>query len=322
VLSRRVATRWLLRVAFTVGVVAWILSGLHIDHLGEALAGVRLPWVGLAFVLYIAGQLVSAARWTLLGRSAGFQRPFRTYARYYFVGMFLNLFAPSTIGGDTARALYLAEGHRRGLALGSVLFDRASGLALLMGLGAVGVLIFGSYGLPVALTRTMLAVGIAIVAAWWTCPRLVRLLPEHHRLRRRVEHDLAGFWRDRRLLVRVAVLASTFHLMQVSTQWVLARAVGIALPFGYCLIMHPILSVMLALPVSVGGFGVREAGYLYFVGRFGFAPAIAVAMSLLWWAVTFLGGLTGGLVFVGSGMALPRLRAARPDAVSSARPPA
>jgi len=316
-----VAIRRLLRVAFTVGVVAWVLSGVDFGRLGAAVAAVRLPWVALALLLYLCGQLVSAQKWALLGRSVGFERPLRTYARYYFVGMFLNLFGPSTIGGDAARALYLAEGHRRGLAFGSVLFDRVSGLAMLMGVGAAGVLVFGTYGLPDLLTRTMLAVGGAIVVGWWTCPRLVRLLPEHHRVRRRVEHELAAFWRDRRLLLRVVALSVGFHLAQACIKWVLARAVGIGLPFGYCLIMNPVLSVMLALPVSIGGFGVREAGYVYFVGRLGYPDAVAITMSLLWFGVTLVGALVGGAVFVAGGMSIPRLRAARP-AVSPPWPPA
>lgn len=314
--TRRVATRWLLRVAFTVGIVAWVLSGVDLGRFGEVLAGVRLPELALATILYLGGQLVCSRKWALLGRSVGFERPFSAYARYYFVGMFLNLFGPSTIGGDAARALYLAEGHHRGLAFGSVLFDRVSGLAFLLGTGAVGVLVFGSYGLPDVLTRTMLAVGAAIVVGWWTFPRLVRFLPEQHRVRRRVEHDLAGFWRDRGLLLRVAGLSVTFHLGQACIKWVLARAVGITLPFGYCLIMNPVLSVMLALP-SVGGFGVREAGYVYFVVRLGYSEAVAITMSLLWFSVTLVGALAGGLVFLSGRMSIPRLRA-----VSPARPPA
>jgi uncharacterized membrane protein YbhN (UPF0104 family) len=162
--------------------------------------------------------------------------------------------------------------------------------------------------LPRILSVACVAGGLGLIAAWWSCPRLVRLLPAGNRLRRQVEGDLAPFWRDRGLLLRVSAVSLLFHLSQVWVQYLLAPAAGASLPFAYCLVMHPILSVMMTLPVSVGGFGVREAGYLYFLTAVGVAPAAAVTMGLLWWLLTALGGLVGGLVFLASGAGLPRLR--------------
>ena len=74
-----------------------------------------------------------------VGRSG---RPLADYVRFYFIGMFLNVFGLSTIGGDVVRGLYLGGGRRPALALNSVLFDRVSGLAILMALGAVALLGF------------------------------------------------------------------------------------------------------------------------------------------------------------------------------------
>jgi glycosyltransferase 2 family protein len=104
------------------------------------------------------------------------------------------------------------------------------------------------------------------------------------------------------------VVSVVFHVTQSGVQWVLARALGIDLPFGYCLILHPVLSVMMALPVSVGGFGVREGGYLYFLTRINVDDSLAVTMGLLWFAVTVMAGLVGGAFFVAAGAELPRLR--------------
>jgi hypothetical protein len=214
--------------------------------------------------------------------------------------MFFNLFGPSTIGGDVVRALYLGEGRRPGLAVNSVVFDRVSGLAVLMALGAAALVAFPGYGLPWPLTAGIVAGGTVLVVGWWLSPRVVRLLPETNRLRRQVEDDLEPFWRDRRLLSRVALISLVFHLTQVGVQWILVRAAGATVPISYCLIYHPVISVMMALPVSVAGFGVREGGYLYFLTRINLDDSIAVTVGLLWFAMTLVGGLVGAQ--------LPRLR--------------
>jgi uncharacterized membrane protein YbhN (UPF0104 family) len=133
------------------------------------------------------------------------------------------------------------------------------------------------------------------------CPRLVRLLPEGNRIRRQVEVDLGPFWRDRRLLLTTAAVSICFHVSQVGVQYILARATGAALPFSYCLIVHPLVSVATGLPVSLGGLGVREGSYLYFLTRVDVDGSIAVAMGLLWFALSLFGGILGGLLLLTSG---------------------
>lgn len=305
----RALARWALRAAISAGVVSYILVDVDHHDLWVALTAVRVRDLVLPFGVYLAGQVLSAVKWWMLGTSVGLARPLGEYVRFYFIGMFLNVFGLSTIGGDVVRGLYLGDGRRPGLALNSVVFDRVSGLAILMALGATALLAFPQYNLPRVLSAACIVGGLTLVVGWWTCPRLVRLLPRGNRLRRQVEHDLAPFWRDRRLLVWTSVLSLVFHLSQVVVQWLLARAAGTSLPFSYCLVMHPMLSLMMALPLSIGGFGVREGGYLYFLTTIDIDDSIAVTMGLLWWLMTALSGVVGAAVFLASGATLPRLRA-------------
>src|SRR5437867_2168213 len=210
--------RWLLRVAVSIAIVTYILVDVDTEDLVRTLASVRLGPLAGALALYLAGQALSAYKWSLLGRSVGYARP-------------------------------------------------------------VG-----------------------------------------NRLRRQVETELGPFWRDRVLLARVAVASLAFHLTQVGVQYVLARAAGVALPFSYCLVLHPVISVMTAVPLSVAGIGVREGGYLYFLGRINVDDSIAVTLGLLWFAVTVMAGLVGGALFLASGAALPRVypRPAAPADASAA----
>src|SRR5207247_1711389 len=107
---QRGRARWLLRVAVSIGIVTYILVDVDTEDLVRTLASVRpVPLAG-ALALYLAGQVLSAYKWSLLGRSVGYARPVGEYTRFYFIGMFFNLFGPSTIGGDVVRGLYLAEG--------------------------------------------------------------------------------------------------------------------------------------------------------------------------------------------------------------------
>jgi uncharacterized membrane protein YbhN (UPF0104 family) len=310
----RQGLRWAMRVAVTAVLVAWIVRTVDLRAVGRAITRVRPGTFTAGLALYVAGQALSAWKWALLGRAVGFEQSLADYTRFYFIGMFVNLLGPSTVGGDLARGLYLAGGRRPGVALNSVLFDRVSGLSILMGLGALALVCFPGYGLPAPLVGLMVAGGAALAAGWWTCPRLVRLLPAGHRVRVLVETDLAPFWRDRVMLGRVAAVTVVTHLSQVGVQWLLVDAAGTRLPLSYCLVFHPVISVLTALPVSLSGFGVREGSYLYFLVRMGIPASQALTVSLLWFAATVFGGLLGGVLFVAAGATLPRLR--RPEPIS------
>jgi uncharacterized membrane protein YbhN (UPF0104 family) len=298
----------LLRVAGTAGLAVYVLTLISPGELLATIRHVRPGILGAAVVLYLLGQVLSTVRWWILGRAVGLDRPSLEDLRFYAIGMFFNLFGPSTIGGDAIRVLYLGRGQRRMLAAGSVLFDRVSGFVMLVALGAVAQLAFHPR-LPRTLAATVASAGLMLLLAWIALPRLVRLLPREQRVRRIVEEELAPFWRDGSLLLSAAIISLVFHVSQVAVQYLLGLATGVALPFWYCLVFHPLVALATALPVSLGGFGVRESGYVLLLRRIGIRAADAVALSLLWFAVTAVAGLVGGIVFT-----TYRRRAAAPRA--------
>jgi hypothetical protein len=60
----------------------------------------------------------------------------------------------------------------------------------------------------------------------------------------------------------------------------------------------PIANVFASLPITLNGLGVREAAYLVLFGYVGLARSDTIALGLLWFASTLLGGLTGIFAFV------------------------
>src|SRR5262249_32425110 len=136
----RTAAHAALRIAISAGVVSYILVDVDRHDLWTALSAVRPITLVLPLILFLAGQVLSAVTSSMIGTSVGLERPLEDYARFYFSGLFLNVLGLSTIGGDVARGLRLGEGVRPGLALNSLIFDRVSGLVVLMALGAAAML--------------------------------------------------------------------------------------------------------------------------------------------------------------------------------------
>jgi len=253
-----------------------------------------------ALLGYIASQGVSCLRWTMLARPLGFHAPLSQFFGAYFTGMYLNLFAPSTVAGDIGRALLLAGGRRRkALAFTTVLADRGLGFVVLSWIGALAILTQPGYDLPPAVSYAAWVVPPGTLLAWLFLPSLVvRAFRPGNRWRELVHHDLAPYWRDFRLLAETSMVAVVFHAMQIGTQVLLAWALDVPAPVSFFLIFVPLVNILGMLPITFSGIGIREAGYLFFLQKIGVARHAAVALGLLSSGVVLATGLTGGVVFL------------------------
>ena len=277
-----------------IGFLLWhydarpILRILGRENLGYFVATVAI---------YVAGQVMSAWRWQLLAAVVGVRARFRDFLGYYFVGLFTNLFVPGLLGGDALRAVYLGrKTHRLGEAVASVVADRGTGLIALFWLAALMALLIPSALAP-PLIKAIVLTGAIALAIVLLAPLVSMILPRLPRLLRRglgVVHPYLH-----RPLSMFPGFSLSF-LLQASlgvAQWILARGLGLPQPLAVFLLCVPIANVAAGFPVTLNGLGVRETAYLVLFGMAGMARDDAIALGLLWFAATMLGGLTGAVAF-------------------------
>ena len=296
---RFLSSRWF-KAGISLGLFACLLGATDLRVFTRQILAARSEFVLLAFIGYLASQALSAYKWRLLAVPLGFDQPLRAFTLYYLAGMYLNLFAPSTVVGDLGRGVLLAgNGGGIGPALQSVLADRVSGLVMLLWVSAAGFMLFGPTVLPAALCYGTIAAAFLSVAGWWVLPRVIgRLLSPWHKLRWLVEQSLLPYQTKVGLLGRACGLAFVCHLCQLGLQVLLAHALGLAVPVWYLLLFIPLVHILSALPLSLGGVGVREGGYVVFLALIGIGRDEALAFGLLWSALVLGSGLVGGLVLL------------------------
>ncbi|MBI3798918.1 MAG: flippase-like domain-containing protein [Deltaproteobacteria bacterium] len=297
---RFLSSRWL-KAGISLGLLALVLRSANVRLLLAQVRAARLELFLLALAGYLASQVLSAYKWQVLARPLGFDRPLPAFVVYYFVCMYLNLFAPSTVLGDLGRGLLLASnGGGIGLALQSIVADRVSGIAMLLWVSASGFLLFGPTVLPPALCYGVIAAACFMVVVWWLLPYIVACLGSpQHRVRQFAERALTPYrTQGAAVFGRACGLSLLFHLLQLSLQVLLAHALNLSVPFWYLLLFIPLVHMLSALPFSLGGVGVREGAYVVFLALIGIGKNEAIAFGLLWTALVFGAGLVGGLVLL------------------------
>jgi hypothetical protein len=289
-----------LKIAVSAALLVFVFRRVDFEGVGRSLARADGVLVLIAWIVYVAGQVLSAIKWRVLASAVGLSDSAAHFVAYYFVGTFFNAFGLGTVGGDVVRALYLAgPGGRRSLALNTVVADRVSGLAVLLAIALAALLVFRGYGLPGFLYWTTVAVSLALLATWRFAPALAgTFLREGSRGRNLVERDLAPYWNDRRLLARTAALSFAFHVSQLLTLGLLASSLDLGVPWSYVWVFGPLVNIFSALPISVNGLGVRESATVFFLSHIGVAREQSVAFALLWFAIVAASGLCGGVVYL------------------------
>lgn len=303
----------LAKVGVSAAAMLLVLRQADTDTMLRVLATTDAGDVLAVVLLYLVGQALTAWRWRMIAARVGFSESMPEFLRYYFIGMFFNLFGPSTLGGDLVRSLYLgASAGRRTVALHTVFFDRLSGLVMLVFVAVAAIVMFGRFGLPWPVIAFVAIAGGGIAVGWFLVPALVRrFFASDGRANRLVQRDLGPFWNDGRLLARTAGVSVAFHVLQAASLILLGSAVSMHVDWRYYFIFHPLVTVLSAVPISVAGLGIREAGYVWFLQRQGVSSDTAVAFGILWFAVLLASSLVGGLVYLWNGAAVPTLRGHR-----------
>lgn len=293
----------------SLGLLGFLLLRVDLESLLVVLSSARFVYIAVAIGAYLLGQVISSIRWSLLAWPLGFHNPFKDFILFYFIGMFFNLFAPSTVGGDVSRVFYLArDGNKRrekswtisaGYALVTVVADRAIGTIVLVWLGAIALMLFPAYTIPSPLRGLVFGIALTLLAGSVLLPVVARILEgREFALGKRLLPTLISYRAHWKVVPQALFLSLLVHLIQSWMQVLIGHALQVDIPWSYAVILYPLVGVFTALPISLNGIGLREGGYMFLLHQIGIGSEKAVAFGLLWLVIVVVNSLIGGAIFV------------------------
>jgi hypothetical protein len=87
----------------------------------------------------------------------------------------------------------------------------------------------------------------------------------------------------------------------VAQVWLLGGALGLRVPLVAYAVVVPLVSLLTMLPISVFGVGVREVSLVTLLAPLAVAPEAALALGVLWFALSVAASLIGGVVYLAVG---------------------
>lgn len=304
------ARKWIafaVKAAVTAGLIWLILRGVDLGAALERMAGLSAPAAIAAVGLLMLHCFVAGWRWRMIMRLFGPALPLRDSIRLFFEGYFFNNALPSTIGGDGVR-IYRA--NRMGLPLAAsvngVLLDRVTGLTGLVILVAAGQPLLYAHVEDISTRLAFAAIllaGITGVAAMILARRIPeRLLPA--RLREPV-HKLSEATHAAYLHPAVSLpvlgLSVMVHGLIVASVYVIAIGLGLNVGLFESLVLVPAVILLSTVPVSIGGWGLREGLMVVALGLAGVPAEAALSVSILFGLAQIAAGLPGGALWLSAG---------------------
>lgn len=293
-----------LQIVVSVGLLAWIFRDPSFRaQVAGLVLGADPRWLAAAIGVAGAGAALWVWRWGIFVRMVGIDLPAREIARIGAAGLFFNALMPGAIGGDAIKAGWLAaRGFPVKNALFSAVMDRVSGLgalvicSLLFTFSHAGWLATHPAGVAVLQGVSfflMVAVGTVGLSFVLAAKGLVNRLPAKLPGRAAMLEGAATY----RLMLerpKSALLAGGISVLGLlayfSAFYCAARAVGANVRPSEFFALMPAVDILTALPLSVGGFGVRESAFSTLLGALcGIDAGVAVAASF--------GGAFAGLLW-------------------------
>jgi uncharacterized protein (TIRG00374 family) len=307
------------RIAVATAAILWVLRGQDWRTLSEVFRNLS-PWYFLlSLVIYAAAQVAISVRWWLLLRAQSIHIEVSAAVRLFFLGLFYNNVMPGAVGGDLLKAWYVTKHtHKRLEGVLSVFVDRVIGLIVLVAMATLTYSVFVRGHIATEVRKppawllqyrgTILWAAVAVAGVFvgaMVYPASRRRLAraaENAWLRgvsllRRVKDAIVVYCSKPWTLLGTVVLTFIGQSVVIVAFWLLGRDLGVAGGLSYYFVVFPVTWVIGAIPISIAGLGVTEAGTVgLFVSLTGATPEKALALALCQRFVWVLASLPGGLV--------------------------
>ena len=291
----------LLKVIVSLGLITLLVNQVDFNKIVNILKNVDIAMIVYALILLIIQVFIATTRWQYVLKCQKIMLDYKNTLQILWSGLFFNQAMPSSVGGDVIRGYYLKkQGMTLGRATLGVLIDRLFGMIGLVLLVLASLpLLFELVDDPIARTGVLfIAVGISLALLFiFFTDKLpgnfshFKIIKGLYSLSREGRHCISNG-------VIILLISILIHLISVIVVMIIATGLGINVEWSGFLLIIPLVTLMMVIPISIAGWGVREGVMVVGFGYLGVAPEAALALSILYGLLMLVVALPGGIVWV------------------------
>jgi len=292
----------LAQCAVSAGLLYWIVSHYSISFstlfpsLASPLSLVATLIISLGFI-----QILAAVRWRTLLASMAMKLPLAPLLGINVTAIFWGSLLPSSDGFAALRILIFSRRYPAHSATGaaSVICEKIYGFFALFIWAIVGMAVLSRWHWPLIFASLIFIAFIYLLLLVLPLPGKISKNPLWASI-----HSWLSTLRQQfsllphaRLLPLLLPLILTIQLLSFLIVFLLFQSIGVSVPFINCLLTVPLIQFIALVPISLGGFGVREAAFVALFAPSGVDASSAITVSVLSFLVlTAAPAVVGGML--------------------------
>ena len=297
------------KVCISIFLIIYILQKVDTAELLQTIKSADIYLLIIAFSVNGIGMIPRIYKWQIILEVQDIYVPFKTLLTFSFTSSFFSIFLPTAYGGDIIRIYDVSKYSNKKLeSVTSILVDRGSG-ALALFLIAALVLLF-SYDLIQNIRIVLFTIGVLLlmliiiiiiyhkdeIKKIKIITKIITILDRKDILKNM--YDTFHIYRyHKRKSIEILALSFLAQVIAILYYPLIAYSLGLDVPLVYFFIFVPLILVILMLPISIGGIGVREGAFIFFFKKVGVLPYEAISLALVAFGLCLIWSLIGGVVY-------------------------
>ncbi len=306
----------ILKIIISFSLIFYIIYTIGPYRILDHIIKIDRFYFSISIFLTVINVLLSSKKWQVLLRAKGEKQNFLNVCKLYYIGTFFNMFLPTNVGGDIIKAHKMSKISKKSIeAYSSVFMERFLGLIAIISLATISTtLYFGelpkrvivliySVFLPLIFISTSLILWKKITVHLENFLKSLfgRFNPFSLKERStKILRSINEYAEKKEALIKALSISLIFHIVLILSYYIIGLSININISLYHFFIIIPITHILLFLPISIRGIGVREVLYAYFFTQVGATGAQAVSLSLLVQLLGVISSIIGGFIYLHS----------------------
>lgn len=315
------------RAFFSAIILLYLLYKVDLDSLKRGITSLKFVYIYLSLLPLFLEMVLKSLKWQMLLKVKNFFIAFSKIFKIYYVSSFLGMFLPSSLGIDVLRSYSLAkEIKNTHHSISTVFIDRILGI-----LSLIFVVTLGVFAIKTKFTVNAVKIIIlifvcliAVLAMLLVFEQLLNILERLlgrlklgrfridkliHALRE-IHASIVDFKRNKWAIFQVFLVSVLFQINRIAITYIVALALDVNIDFAYWVVIVPLVTLATMLPFAIGGLGIREGAFIFFLGQLGVSISTSFLLSFVIFMLGIITLLPGLVMYLRGGMLSNKLASA------------
>jgi glycosyltransferase 2 family protein len=283
-----------IQIIIGISIIAFILNKLGLDEVFIVLKKTDMFYFVLACLSYLFLNFILASRLSYLLTKTGHEIKFRDVFLSHMGGMIIGDLTPGRSGYFLTPSI-LKKKAGIPITEGMACIFAPQGIEFILKVaGAIAAIIYLSYYLNIDKnfiiysgigSVILLIVGILMLLVSWNNEKMTSKFLGKIPFLNKFTGNLSSF-KDRSILIKdslnIILMLYLIGWLFAALQWYfLGKAIRINISFFSFFLLHPLITILMFVPLSPAGLGLMEGGIILVFSFFGISPAMGLVFSVL-----------------------------------------